>query len=97
MGFILKNPFLRKNAMGTVVITSVGAGRGVSGWIIPKTMHTICIALGSVTRKPWVVKDEVVPRDILHLTVLIDHDAVDGMPAARFTAAFAKALSLSPM
>jgi pyruvate/2-oxoglutarate dehydrogenase complex dihydrolipoamide acyltransferase (E2) component len=23
-------------------------------------------------------------REILHLTVLIDHDAIDGVPAARF-------------
>ena len=93
MRFILDNPFLHKKVMGTAVITSIGSARGLSGWIIPKTMHSICIALGSVSRKPWVVGDKVVPRDILHLTVLIDHDVVDGMPAARFSAILAERLS----
>jgi pyruvate/2-oxoglutarate dehydrogenase complex dihydrolipoamide acyltransferase (E2) component len=31
-----------------------------------------------------VVDEAVVPRDILALTVMIDHDLVDGAPAARF-------------
>lgn len=91
--YILHNPFQRKKAMGTVVITSVGSGLGLSGWIIPKTMHTVCIALGSIAKKPWVVNDEIVVREILHLTVLIDHDAVDGIPAARFTADLVRRLT----
>lgn len=84
--YILANPFIRKKIMGTVVITSIGAARGLAGWILPKTMHTVCIGLGSITKKPWVVSGEILPRDILHMTVLIDHDVVDGVPAARFTA-----------
>jgi pyruvate/2-oxoglutarate dehydrogenase complex dihydrolipoamide acyltransferase (E2) component len=91
--YILNNPFQRKKVMGTAVITSVGFGRGLSGWIIPKSMHNVSIALGSVTKKPWVVKHKVLPRDILHLTVLLDHDVVDGVPAARFAAALANRLS----
>lgn len=91
---ILGNPFFRKKVMGTVVITSIGAGRGLSGWIIPKSMHNLCIALGTVTRKPWIVGNDILPRDILHLTVLLDHDVVDGMPAARFAAELANKLTM---
>ena len=32
-----------------------------------------------------VVDGNIVPREILNLTVVINHDIVDGGPAARFT------------
>lgn len=40
--------------------------------------------LGSITTKPGVVRGAVVPREVLNLTVLIDHDVVDGAVVARF-------------
>ena len=89
---ILNNPFRRKATMGTVMITSVAAGMRFPGWIIPKSMHNLVFGLGSVVRKPRVVGDRMVPRDVLHLTVLIDHDVVDGAPAARFVSKLVKAL-----
>ena len=49
-------------------------------------MHNLCFALGSTVKKPWVVENDVQVRDILHLTILFDHDVVDGIPAARFAA-----------
>ena len=86
MGRILHNPQRRKSMMGTVVVTSVGTVGGPPGWVIPKSMHNLCFALGSIVKKPWVVENEIRVRDILHLTVLVDHDVVDGIPAVRFTA-----------
>jgi hypothetical protein len=35
--------------------------------------------------KPAVVQGRVEPREIVHLTVVFDHDVLDGAPAARFT------------
>jgi len=35
-------------------------------------------------KKPWVYKGEIVAGDILKLTILFDHDVIDGAPAARF-------------
>jgi pyruvate/2-oxoglutarate dehydrogenase complex dihydrolipoamide acyltransferase (E2) component len=34
--------------------------------------------------KPAVIEGRVEPREILNLTVLFDHDSVDGAPATRF-------------
>jgi pyruvate/2-oxoglutarate dehydrogenase complex dihydrolipoamide acyltransferase (E2) component len=83
---ILINPHRTKAMMGTAIITSVGTAGHVSGWIIPKAMHNLCFALGPIAKKPWVVANRIEIRDILHLTVLVDHDVVDGAPAARFVA-----------
>jgi pyruvate/2-oxoglutarate dehydrogenase complex dihydrolipoamide acyltransferase (E2) component len=50
----------------------------------PKTRR--CFALGPTAKKPGVVANRIEIRDILHLTVLVDQDVVDGAPAARFAA-----------
>lgn len=84
MARILRNAERRKETMGTVMITSLAGGLRFPGWIIPKSMHNLVFALGSVVSKPAVVGNRVLPRHVLHLTVLVDHDVVDGAPAARF-------------
>jgi hypothetical protein len=83
---ILRNPHRSKAMMGTAIITSVGTAGHQSGWIIPKAMHNLCFALGPIVKKPWAAANRIEIRDILHLTVLVDHDVVDGVPAARFIA-----------
>lgn len=92
---LLKNPRLHKETMGTVVITSLAAGLRFPGWVVPKSMHNLVFALGSIVRKPAVLGDQVLPRDVLHLTVLLDHDVVDGAPAARFVSRLVKRLESS--
>ena len=42
------------------------------------------VAIAGVSRKPWVVEDRVEARDVLSLTVLFDHDVIDGVPVALF-------------
>ena len=34
--------------------------------------------------KPAVIEGRIEPREILNLTVMFDHDVVDGAPATRF-------------
>ncbi|MFO8063148.1 MAG: 2-oxo acid dehydrogenase subunit E2 [Spirochaetia bacterium] len=92
MRWILKNPFRRKAAMGTTIVTSVAAGLRFPGWVVPRSMHNLVFGVGSVVRKPLVVRENVLPRDVLHLTVLLDHDVVDGAPAARFVSRLVKIL-----
>jgi pyruvate/2-oxoglutarate dehydrogenase complex dihydrolipoamide acyltransferase (E2) component len=72
--------------MGTVMVTSVPVNSRSShgGWAIPIGIHPLVVAIGGVSRKPWVVKDRVEARDVLSLTVLFDHDVVDGVPVALF-------------
>jgi pyruvate/2-oxoglutarate dehydrogenase complex dihydrolipoamide acyltransferase (E2) component len=82
--FLLNNPQRLRNTMGTVMITTVGMVGHTKGWIIPFGMHPLCLALGSLNEQPSVYRGEIQKREILHLTVLIDHDVIDGVPAARF-------------
>lgn len=69
---------------GTVGITAVGMFGNYSGWGISPNGHTLDLVVGSISRKPAVVGDRIEPREILNLTVVFDHDVVDGAPAARF-------------
>lgn len=81
-----RDPTIRVSASGTVSVTAVGMfGKGHSGWGIATTPNSLSLVVGSIARKPWVVDERIEPRDILNLTVMFDHDVVDGAPAARFT------------
>lgn len=87
MGFVTnRNPAIRVATSGTVVVTSVGMfGKGHSGWGIASLPVSLSLIVGSMTLKPAVVEGRVKPRHILNLSVIFDHDVVDGAPAARFT------------
>ena len=80
-----RDPTIRVATSGTVFVTAVGMfGKGHSGWGIATTPHSLGLVVGSVTSKPAVVEGRIEPREILNLTVLFDHDVVDGAPATRF-------------
>jgi hypothetical protein len=87
LGFATRqDPTIRVASSGTVVVTAVGMfGRGHSGWGIASMPVSLSLVVGSITTKPGFVDGRIEPREILHLTVLFDHDVVDGAPAARFT------------
>jgi len=79
------NPMISVSINGTVGITSVGMfGKGHSGWGIFSTLHSLDLVVGSTAWKPAVVEGRIEPREILNLTVVFDHDVIDGAPAARF-------------
>jgi pyruvate/2-oxoglutarate dehydrogenase complex dihydrolipoamide acyltransferase (E2) component len=72
---------------GTVQVTAVGMFAGGSGFAIaPPTLASLVVVVGGLDRRPRAVGDEVVVRDVLDLTVTIDHAVVDGAPATRFGA-----------
>jgi pyruvate/2-oxoglutarate dehydrogenase complex dihydrolipoamide acyltransferase (E2) component len=80
-----QNPQIRISVSGTVFITSVGMfGKGHSGWGITTTPHSLSLVVGSMTMKPVIVEGKVEAREVLNLSVLFDHDVVDGAPATRF-------------
>jgi pyruvate/2-oxoglutarate dehydrogenase complex dihydrolipoamide acyltransferase (E2) component len=79
------DPTIRVSTAGTVFVTSVGMfGKGHSGWGISTTPHSLSLVVGSMAWKPAVVDGRIEPREMLNLTVLFDHDVVDGAPASRF-------------
>jgi pyruvate/2-oxoglutarate dehydrogenase complex dihydrolipoamide acyltransferase (E2) component len=87
---IVRNrPLLKKKYMGTLAVTAVGMKGKIPGWIIPLGgSTTILLVVAGITKKPWVINDEIVIRDILHVTMTTDHDLIDGGPLARFTDRF---------
>lgn len=83
---LLRDPHRVKRMMGTCLVTSVGMFGRLPGWAIPASIHPVSFTLGSIVPKAVMAKGRPRERDILHLTVLFDHDVVDGAPAARFMA-----------
>jgi hypothetical protein len=82
--YLTRHPRLAFRKMGNVMVTSLSMMGKINGWFIHKTVHPISIGIGSVIRKPVVVDGEITVREILNLTVLMDHDVMDGAPMVRF-------------
>ena len=80
---IIQSPYLTKENMGTVMITSIGMMGKINGWVIPVSVHPLCFAIGSIVKKPGVVDGRIEIREYLYVTALVDHDVIDGAPAAR--------------
>lgn len=82
-----KNPFKLKKRFGTTYVTSVSGFTDVSGFIIPYfggQNRPLAFAIGNIVKKPGVINSEIKIREYLSLTISINHDLVDGAPAARF-------------
>ena len=79
-------PRFQKQSVGTVGITAVGMfGKG-AGWGIPPPIPTpLMLTVGGIGEKQVVVDGHIAVREYLCLTISVDHDIVDGAPAARFT------------
>jgi pyruvate/2-oxoglutarate dehydrogenase complex dihydrolipoamide acyltransferase (E2) component len=84
--YLSKHPHLAFQKMGNVAITSIGMMGKVNGWFIPTSIHPVCFGISSITKKPWVTNDKVEIREILNMTILLDHDVIDGAQMARFIA-----------
>jgi pyruvate/2-oxoglutarate dehydrogenase complex dihydrolipoamide acyltransferase (E2) component len=54
------------------------------GWGIPVPNHSLQLTLGGIAEKPGVVDQRIEIRQYMSVTVSIDHDIIDGAPAARF-------------
>jgi hypothetical protein len=76
-----------RQRVGTVAVTAVGMFAGGGGFgIAPPTLMSLQVLVGGITDRPRVVNGEVHVRKVLDLSVTIDHNVVDGGPAARFGA-----------
>jgi pyruvate/2-oxoglutarate dehydrogenase complex dihydrolipoamide acyltransferase (E2) component len=82
--YMLRNPQTAYRKMGNEVVTSVGMMGRINGWFIHKAVHPVSFGVGSVIKKAVVVENEIKIREILNMTVLIDHDVIDGAPMVRF-------------
>jgi len=88
LGLVLlrRNGLFKKEHIGTIGVTAIGMKGRFPGFVIGMggPIGTF-IGLGGIVQKPWVVEGRILPREILHVTIHVDHDVVDGGPLARFT------------
>ncbi|MFC4874461.1 2-oxo acid dehydrogenase subunit E2 [Negadavirga shengliensis] len=82
--YLISHPHFAYGKMGNVAITSVGMMGRADGWFIPISVHPICFGIGRISKKPIVVNDKIEIREMLKMTVLLDHDVVDGGQMIRF-------------
>lgn len=69
---------------GTMSITNIGSiGLDFGTPILPVGQASI-VALGAVRRKPWVVDEQIVPRDVMVIGGSFDHRLIDGDLAGAF-------------
>jgi pyruvate/2-oxoglutarate dehydrogenase complex dihydrolipoamide acyltransferase (E2) component len=83
-GVVLGVPQRFRNQSSPVMVTAVGMFSRGASWGITHASHTLTVALGGIAEKPGVVDGQIAVREFLHVTVSVDHDVVDGAPAARF-------------
>lgn len=82
--YLLQRPKLLFDKMGNVAFTSLPMIESVNGWFIPTTIHPVCFAIGAIKKKPAVADGKIVVSQKMSLTVLMDHDVVDGAQMALF-------------
>ena len=77
-----------RQRVGTVAVTAIGMFAGGGGYALaPPTLMSLQVVVGGIERVwPRVVDRQLEIRDVLDLTVTIDHNVVDGAPAACFGA-----------
>lgn len=81
---MLRNPRFIYEKMGNAVVTSVGMIGKINGWFIHTSIHPISFGVGSVVKKPVVVDNQIKIRELLNMTILVDHDVIDGADMVRF-------------
>jgi pyruvate dehydrogenase E2 component (dihydrolipoamide acetyltransferase) len=69
---------------GTITITNIGVFGVDTGTPILNPGEVGIVALGSIRKKPWVVDDEIVVRQVTTIGATFDHRVVDGDVASRF-------------
>lgn len=77
---------------GTFTLTSLGS-YGVDAFTpILHDGQTAILGIGRICKRPAVVGETIVPRDLLTLSLTFDHRVVDGAPAARFLQTLSQAI-----
>lgn len=80
-------------ATGTVQVSAVGMFAEGGGFAIaPPTLASLVVVVGGLSTQPHVVGESIEMREVLDLTLTIDHNVVDGAPATRFAADFRRLL-----
>jgi pyruvate/2-oxoglutarate dehydrogenase complex dihydrolipoamide acyltransferase (E2) component len=90
---VMRFPQSFRESSSPVMVTAVGMFGTGGGWAITMPNFTLNIGVGGISKKPGVYEGQIAIREFLDLTVSIDHDVVDGAPAARFVKSFRSRLT----
>ena len=71
---------------GTFTITNVGVFGVDAGTPIINPGESAILCFGAIRKQPWVVDDQIVPRQITTLALSFDHRHIDGEKGSRFLA-----------
>lgn len=79
---------------GTITLTNLGLTRVQHFTPILNHPQQAIVALGQIARRAWVLGDgeTIQARDVLGLSLTVDHRTIDGAPAGEFLTALANAL-----
>lgn len=81
----MRGPQVLKKYGGTVGSAAVGMFEDGAGWAIPiGHPQSLMMTVGGIGLKPGVVAGSIAIREYLSLTISLDHEIIDGAPAARF-------------
>ena len=84
---VMARSIASRRQIGTIAVTSIGMFGGGAGYgLTPLTLMSLELIVGGISQQPRIVDGQVEARDVLNLTLAIDHNVVDGAPAARFAA-----------
>jgi pyruvate dehydrogenase E2 component (dihydrolipoamide acetyltransferase) len=88
LGVAAKNGRVSQRDLGgsTFTITSLGALGGVVATPIVNFPEVAILAIHKIAKRPVVVDDKIVIRDMMNLSLSVDHRLVDGYDAATFVA-----------
>ncbi|WP_418057658.1 dihydrolipoamide acetyltransferase family protein [Pimelobacter simplex] len=78
---------------GSFTITNVGVFGVDGGTPIINPGESAILCLGAIKAQPWVVGDQVVPRQVMTLSLSFDHRHIDGATGSRFLADVADLVS----
>ncbi|WP_141014610.1 dihydrolipoamide acetyltransferase family protein [Nocardioides sambongensis] len=71
---------------GSMTITNVGVFGVDAGTPIINPGESAILCLGAIKPRPWVVGDQVLPRQVMTLALSFDHRHIDGATGSRFLA-----------
>lgn len=93
LAWSMRDPFLMKKQWGTVGLSNVGSSLS-SRFAVGTSFSllTLTVIAGSISTQVMWKDEQATPRQMLGMTVMVDHNLIDGMPAARFAEDLAKLL-----
>jgi pyruvate dehydrogenase E2 component (dihydrolipoamide acetyltransferase) len=88
LGVAARNGRIAQRDLGgsTFTITSLGALGGIVATPIVNYPEVAILAIHKIAKRPVVVDDQIVIRDMMNLSLSVDHRLVDGYDAATFVA-----------